>query len=184
MIRVREFAEKVGCSPQNIYLHLRNYAAELEGHTAKDRRGMLLDDYAQDFIRGVMYPKQISADTEAMEEINRLRAALVKANSEGADLAKRLAAAESERDRFALDNGQMQLALKASQESEEQKDAELAEALRRENEAKEEAATNNQKRVEAEMREQAAQAENQELKEKLQSMKDRNWFQRLMRQGE
>ena len=103
LIRVRDFAESCGCTPQNIYLHLKNYAAELEGHTiqGKGRQGILLDEYAQDFLRSIMYPKELS-DNALMDEINKLRAVIVQASQENARLATMLAATEAERDKCGL----------------------------------------------------------------------------------
>ena len=129
LIRVRDFAQACGCTPQNIYGHLKTYAAELEGHThqGRGRQGVLLDEFAQDFLRSVMYPKELG-DNALMDEINQLRQDLVQASQENSRLAVRLAATESERDRALLDAGQYQKALTASQEAEEAKAAELAEA--------------------------------------------------------
>lgn len=127
-IRVREFAEKCGCSPQNVYLHLKNHAEELEGHLLKDRRGTLLDDYAQDFIRQAMYPKELSADNSVQkleEQVAELRTALFTAGQENLKLSSKLLETEGERDRALLDAGQYQKLLKASEEAEEAKEREL-----------------------------------------------------------
>lgn len=126
LIRVREFAQNCGCTPQNIYGHLKTYAAELEGHTfqGKGRQGVLLDGYAQDFLRSVMYPKEI-ADNALMDEINKLRAQLLQMGVENTRLASQLAATEGERDRALLEAGEFHKALTASQEAEEAKDAEI-----------------------------------------------------------
>ncbi len=129
LIRVREFAQNCGCTPQNIYGHLKTYAAELEGHTfqGKGRQGVLLDGYAQDFLRSVMYPKEI-ADNALMDEINKLRAQLLQMGVENTRLASQLAATEGERDRALLEAGQYHKALTASQEAEEARAAELQQA--------------------------------------------------------
>lgn len=126
LIRVRDFAESCGCTPQNIYLHLKNYAAELEGHTiqGKGRQGILLDEYAQEYLRSIMYPKELG-DNALMDEINKLRGAIVQASQENARLAARLAAAEGERDRAILESGQLQRLLTASEEAERAKDTEI-----------------------------------------------------------
>lgn len=165
LIRVRDFAQACGCTPQNIYGHLKSYAAELEGHThqGRGRQGVLLDDFAQDFLRSVMYPKELG-DNALMDEINQLRAALVQASQENSRLAVKLAATESERDRALLDAGQYQKALTASQEAEEARAAELQQA----HEDYQQAAEALEKmRDEAHMRLQEAQAaEERELEAK------------------
>lgn len=131
LIRVREFADECGCTPQNIYLHLKNYAAELEGHTHKGRRGILLDGFAQDFIRQAMYPKELSTDNSVQklqEEVAELRSALFKAGQQNLELAAKLAETEGARDRALVDAGQYQKLLRASEESEQAKEEELARA--------------------------------------------------------
>lgn len=170
MIRVKEFADKVGCSPQNIYLHLKNYAAELEGHTEKGRRGILLDEYACEFIRGVMYPKEISADNEVMEEVNRLRAQLLQMGMENAHLAAKLASVEGERDRAMLEAGQYQKALTASTQ-------ELEDAQQAAQQAAEDA-ENLRERLAAE------EAVRAEAESQIAALKGRNIWQRLTRKGE
>lgn len=137
LIRVREFARNCGCTPQNIYGHLKTYAADLEGHTFKGsgRQGVLLDQYAQDFLRSIMYPKEISADTELMDEINRLRGQLLQLGMENTQLASRLAATEGERDRVLLECGQHQKALAAAAEEREAQAQELDRAHKEAQEA-------------------------------------------------
>ena len=58
-VRVKDFARSCGCTPQNIYLHIKHYKTELDGHTVKGtgRQGILLDPYACQFIRDIMYAK-------------------------------------------------------------------------------------------------------------------------------
>lgn len=131
LIRVRDFAQSCGCTPQNIYGHLKTYKVELEGHTfqGKGRQGVLLDEHAQAFLRSVMYPKEISADTEIMAELNRLRADLLQLGMKNTELAARLATAEGERDKAVLEVGHYQRALTASQDAEEVKQKELDDAL-------------------------------------------------------
>ena len=177
MIRVREFAEQCNCTPQNIYQHLKNYATELEGHTQQGRRGILLDEYACDFLRSVMYPKEISADTEVMEELNRLRQNLLDMGMKNAALASRLAEAEGERDRALLESGEHQkqlLALTAHQE--EQK-----EAL---DQARQEAEAAARKVAELEQQLQAEMAARAEAEQREHQLKGRNWWERLTRKGE
>lgn len=134
LMRVRDFAAACGCTPQNIYGHLKTYASDLEGHTfqGKGRQGVLLDGYAQDFLRSVMYPKEI-ADNALMDEINKLRAQLLQMGVENTRLASQLAATEGERDRALLEAGEFHKALTASQEAEEAKDAEIQDLRQKHN---------------------------------------------------
>lgn len=199
LIRVREFAQNCGCTPQNIYGHLKTYATELEGHTfqGKGRQGVLLDGYAQEFLRSIMYPKEI-ADNALMDEINALRGQLLQMGVENTRLASQLAATEGERDRAVLEAGQFQKALTASQEAEEAKEAELQQAKEDYRQAaesleqmREEAAQRLQEAEAAEQREQEANRKAQELQAALEAaearekaLKERSWWERLMRKGE
>lgn len=198
MMKVREFAEKVGCTPQNVYLHLRNYAAELEGHTEKGRRGIMLDDYACEFIRGVMYPKEISADAEVTAELNKLRGQLLKLGMENTALSSKLATVEAERDRALLEAGHHQRALAASNEELEQakEDAQRARdeataAGERMQEAMVGLDHANQMALEARQEAQQLRDEAQATREaleaaesRLEALKGRNWLDRLLRKGE
>lgn len=129
LIRVRDFAQACGCTPQNIYGHLKTYAAELEGHThqGRGRQGVLLDEFAQDFLRSVMYPKELG-DNVLAEEIEKLRAQVLQLGLKNTELSSRLALTEGERDKAVYEAGHYQRALAASKEAEEAKDAALVEA--------------------------------------------------------
>lgn len=180
LIRVREFAEKCGCTPQNIYLHMKNYAAELEGHIHEGRRGQMLDAFAQDFIRDVMYPKELATDTtvqKLQEEIAELRASLFQASTKSLELASRLAETEGERDRALLDAGQYQKLLVASQEAEAAQKAELIEANEKAAAAAERAAELDRLLGEVQAERDAAVAKNNALK-------NRGLLARIFRKGE
>jgi len=173
LVRVREFADACGCTPQNIYLHLKNYAAELEGHTHQGRRGLMLDLYAQDFIRDVMYPKELSTDNttqKLQEEIAELRASLFQSTKEKLELASKLAETEGARDRALLDAGHYQKLLMASEEAEQAKNAELEQAHQ-------ETAEANARAQEQAARADAAEAQNEALKK-------RGLWARIVRKGE
>lgn len=126
LIRVRDFAQRCGCTPQNIYGHLKTYAAELEGHThqGRGRQGIYLDPYACEFLRSVMYPKEVT-DNALMDEINQLRQELMQAGMEITKLSTKLVNVEAERDRALLDAGNFHKQLKAAREEEEAKQQEL-----------------------------------------------------------
>jgi hypothetical protein len=164
LMRVRDFAAACGCTPQNIYGHLKTYASDLEGHTfqGKGRQGVLLDGYAMDFLRSIMYPKEIS-NSSLMDEINKLRAQLLQMGVENTRLASQLATTEGERDRAVLEAGQAQNLLQASNEQQEQQAQELAAA-----------------RQEA----QEAQDKAHAAEERLEALRGRSWLERLMRKGE
>lgn len=171
MIRVRDFAKNCGCTPQNIYGHLKTYAVELEGHTfqGKGRQGVLLDEYAQDFIRSVMYPKEVSVDNELQRQIEELRTALFRASQETQKMAVALAKTEGERDKAVLEAGQMQKLLTASEEA---RTAELQQASEALEQMRKEAF---QRLEEAE----AAQAREDELQRKYDAMMRRGFWARL-----
>lgn len=177
LIRVREFAQNCGCTPQNIYGHLKTYATELDGHTfqGKGRQGVLLDGFAQDFLRSVMYPKEI-ADNALMEEINELRAQLLQMGVKNTELASRLAAAEGERDRAVLEAGSVQRALAASEAETEARKAELDQARLEAQEA-------TQKAQEAEQRADQAAAERDAEKARNEALMGRGLFARIFNKG-
>ena len=177
MIRVREFADQCNCTPQNIYQHLKNYAAELEGHTQQGRRGILLDEYACDFLRSVMYPKEISADTEVMEELNRLRAQLLQVGMKNTELSSRLAQVEGERDRAMLEAGEHQKQLLALTEHQEEQEQALDQA-RKDAEAAAQRAAELEQQLQAEM---AARAEAEGKYDAVKKMKP---LKRLFWKGE
>ena len=175
LIRVRDFAKEVGCSTQNIYKHIRNYKEELGGHLVQNHHATFLDEEAQDFIRGVMYPKELDIQASGvLVELNELRAEHMRLGAAHAELATKLARTEGERDRALLEAGQYQKALAASQEAEEARATELQQAhedYRQASEALE------KMRDEAHMRLQeaeAAQAREDELRVQLDAEKAKN----------
>ena len=129
LMKVRDFALLSGCTPQNVYGHLRTYAEELEGHLVKGkgRQGIYLDEFAQDFVRSVMYPKDL-APAAAAEEIEALRQQLLQLGLANTELASKLARTEGERDKAMLEAGESQRLLLVSREAEEAKAQELAAA--------------------------------------------------------
>lgn len=196
LIRVRDFAEACGCTPQNIYLHLKNYAAELEGHIfqGKGRQGQLLDEYAQEFLRSIMYPKEISADAtvaKLQEEVEKLRSALFKASQKEKEMTIELTQVKGENQQLRFDNDSFQKRLKASREAEEEKNAQLADT---QNQLAAVHVELSEAHDVIEMQERNLEIGNEarrQLMEELeaekkqnQALKNRNWFQRLTRQGE
>lgn len=128
LIRVREFAQSCGCTPQNIYGHLKKYAAELEGHTlqGKGRQGVLLDEYAQEFLRSVMYPKEVTiADTALEEELNAMRAEILRVGQENLKLGAALLNTETERDKAQLEVKHFQRLLADSENAEKERAQEV-----------------------------------------------------------
>lgn len=187
--KVRDFAQECGCTPQNIYGHLRTYAADLEGHTfqGKGRQGVLLDEFAQDFLRSVMYPKEISTDTtvtKLQEEIAELRAALFRAGTQNMELSARLTSTEGERDRLQFDVKQYKKQLQLAEESEATKTARLEaaeqEAAQNARKAQEEAdkAQDLQQQLDQE------RAAREEAEAQNAALKGRGLLARILRKGE
>ena len=133
LIRVRDFAKECGCTPQNIYKHIRNYATELDGHVLDSARGKLLDEFACDFIREAMYPRELDTGSEVTkmaQELAELRAAFMKLGQEILRIASELLQTQGERDRALLDLQQHRKLLQAAEDAEEARQAELAKATR------------------------------------------------------
>lgn len=127
VVRIREFADSVGCTPQNIYLHLDTYKEQLEGHVLKGSRGKVLDEYACEFLRSVMNPKELNADNQLLEEVNKLRALLVAANEKNSTLVEELSNLKTEhyklqqdfenKEKLLLENKNMSEALQVKNET-------------------------------------------------------------------
>ena len=187
LIRVRDFAKECGCTPQNIYKHVRNYATELEGHVLDSARGKLLDEFACDFIREAMYPRELDTGSEVTkmaQELAELRAAFMKLGQENLRISSELLQTQGERDRAVLELQHHRKLLQAAEDSEEARKAEL-DRVRQEAkllegfiaDAKTEIATLGEEKAQADAR--AAEAEAQNV-----ALKNRNWFERLTRKGE
>lgn len=145
LIRVRDFAKECGCTPQNIYKHIRNYATELDGHVLDSARGKLLDEFACDFIREAMYPRELDTGSEVTkmaQELAELRAAFMKLGQENLRIASELLQTQGERDRALLDLQQHRKLLQAAEDAEEARQAELAKAHQEASEVARRAAEN------------------------------------------
>ena len=182
LIRVRDFAQKCGCTPQNIYGHLKTYAAELEGHMiqGKGRQGVFLDEEAQEFLRSIMYPKEISKDTAVVKlqnEVAELRTALFQAMQKGMEMSAMLSATEAERDRLRLDVAGAEKRLRLAEESQVAKDVELSRV-------EQEAAEARQKAQELEDLLGKVQAERDAAEARERALKARNLIERVFRKGE
>lgn len=88
-IKIGDFARECGVSDRAIYKHLQKHESELEGHLDKQgSNGTWLDEYAQNYIRGLMLrqPVTIIQDNEEFrllrEENIELRAQLGKATDQ------------------------------------------------------------------------------------------------------
>lgn len=187
--KVRDFAAECGCTPQNIYGHLRTYAEDLEGHTiqGKGRTGVFLDEYAQEFLRSVMYPKELSTDTtvtKLQEEVADLRSALFQAMQKDMELSSKLATTEGERDRLQYDVKQYKKQLLLAETTDAEKTAKLEAAEK-------EAAENARKAQEEEAKAQELQRQLEQEREareaaeaREKALKGRSWWERLTRKGE
>lgn len=187
--KVREFAAECGCTPQNIYGHLRTYAEDLEGHTfqGKGRTGVFLDEYAQEFLRSVMYPKELSTDTtvtKLQEEVAELRAALFRAGTQNMELSARLTSTEGERDRLQFDVKQYKKQLQLAEESEATKTARLEaaeqEAAQNARKAQEEA----DKAQDLQLQLDQERAAREEAEAQNAALKGRGLLARILRKGE
>ena len=130
LVKVRDFAQRCGCTPQNIYGHLKTYAADLEGHTfqGKGRQGVLLDEYAQDFLKSIMYPKDLTENVLVVQ-VNELRGQLMQAETEKLRLGSVLVETQAALDRALIDVRQHQKLLDASQEAHQEEMKQATEAL-------------------------------------------------------
>lgn len=158
-MRVRDYARQNGCTPQNIYKHLRTYAEQLEGHTSQGpgRKGVLLDDFAQEFLRGVMYPKEVAADdtiTRLQAELDEARSALFAAMQEDMKHRTKIAQLEADNEKMSFE---LSANLKALAASNEERDAQAAELQQAVEEREKAAAELEQMRVEAQKRRQEAE---------------------------
>lgn len=193
LIRVRDFAKQNGCTPQNIYKHLRTYAEQLDGHTFQGpgRKGVLLDDFAQEFLRGVMYPKELAADdtiSRLQEELDQARAALFAAMQEDMKNRTKIAQLEAENEKV---NFELAANLKALAASNEERDAQAAELQRAKDESAQAAKALEQAHAEAQQRLQEAQmAEEREYQAveaqkaaeaALEAYKALPWYKKLKR---
>ena len=185
LIRVRDFAERCGCTPQNVYLHLQNYATELEGHIiqGRGRQGRLLDGYAQDFLRSVMYPKELG-DGPVARENEKLRTAVALAAQENAALLKRALDAENERDRALLREGENQRLLVAAEEIQIAQAAELEQAKLDIREARSEAGAARHEADQLHLELERERTARQAAEAHNAALKNRGLWARITRKGE
>ena len=131
LIKVRDFAAAVGCTPQNIYKHIRKYREELGGHVIEGRRSLMLDEYACDFIREAMYPKEVSADDTVQRlqnELAEVRGALFQSMQKNMEQATEIMELTGERDKAVFEAGQYQKLLGESEAEKAAKEAAIEEA--------------------------------------------------------
>lgn len=79
MKSIRDYATEHGCTPANIYNHIKAHKDDLDGHVIKHGSKKFLDDFAQEYLDLLITPKTVTVnvpDQKLMDEINRLRAAL------------------------------------------------------------------------------------------------------------
>lgn len=198
LIRIRDFAKECGCTPQNIYKHIRNNPTELEGHVLDSARGKLLDEFACNFIREAMYPRELDTGSEVTkmaQELADLRSAFMQLGQENLRISSELLQTQGERDRAFLELKHYQKLLRAAEDTEEVRKAELAQARQEasevarraaENEkilegfiqdAKAEIAALGEEKAKADARAEAAEADNAALK-------GRGLLARIFRKGE
>ena len=79
MLSIAEYVKQRGISQTAVRRQLTRYEKELEGHTPKVNRRIMLDDYAIEFLDAHRMPREViiqQASDEVQREINDLRARL------------------------------------------------------------------------------------------------------------
>lgn len=80
---LRDFAEEKNITLRAVQKHLRNHQGELDGHIVRygPPRGSFLDEYAQEYISGLLVGNPVAVmDNALQEEVERLQAELAEAN--------------------------------------------------------------------------------------------------------
>lgn len=74
-VKLQDFAREKGVTDRAIQKHIQNHAEELAGHfERKGPNGTWLDDYAQEFISGLMYETPtVIMDTELVRKHQELQ---------------------------------------------------------------------------------------------------------------
>lgn len=73
LIKIGDFARECGVSDRAIYKHLQKHETELAGHLDKQgNNGTWLDEYAQNFVRGLMLRQPVTV-IQDNEEFRMLR---------------------------------------------------------------------------------------------------------------
>lgn len=82
-MKIREFAEIQGVTPQAVYKLLKTHEDALKGHVLKAKKGTELDAHAVAYLQEKMIGNNVVvADRQQYEEIERLKAELQKVQDE------------------------------------------------------------------------------------------------------
>ena len=166
-IKIGDFARECGVSDRAIYKHLQKHEAELSGHLDKQgNNGTWLDEYAQNFVRGLMLrqPVTIIQDNEEYrllrEENIELRQQLTKATDQILKFQDILSTQATE----IAEGRAAQKLLEAAESRQSDLKAELDRYRLDIDEAQEEANKAAQEALEAQKRAEAAEAKAERLK--------------------
>ena len=169
LISIRDFAEQNSCTPQNIYKHIKQAGGILEGHIFKDRRGKLLDEYAQSYIKETMHKKEVLADNQLAEELAKARSLVFDMGVKNQELQEKIAELEMEKDRLLTNAAEQKRLITAKEEAEAEQKLKLEET--------------EQKLGEAEQRNQQLTGELQASTEKSQALMNRGLWARITNKG-
>lgn len=82
-MKIREFAEMQGVTPQAVYKLLKTHESALKGHILKAKKGTELDAHAVAYLQEQMIGNNVVvADRQQYEEIERLKAEVQKLQDE------------------------------------------------------------------------------------------------------
>ena len=82
-MKVREFAEMQGVTPQAVYKLIKTHNEVLTGHVLKAKKNTELDEYAVVFLKGRMVEKTaVVTDRGYLDQIEELKQQLKKAQDE------------------------------------------------------------------------------------------------------
>lgn len=82
-MKIKEFAQMQGVTPQAVYKLLKTHEQALEGHVLKAKKSTDLDEYAVSFLKGRMVEKNtVVTNRGYLDEIDKLKTELKAAQDE------------------------------------------------------------------------------------------------------
>lgn len=190
MVKLQDFAKECGVTDRTIQKHVQKHEEALEGHfERRGPNGTWLDEYAQDFIRGLMIQPAtpVIGDARTVRENEELRQALLEKDA-------KIQAQKEFIDRLLAENGRLQgntARLEASEQAKALLEAQNAQHRQDADNARLEAASARQETKEVTRELLASQDDNADLRirlaaeeAKVASLKNRTAWQRLTRYGE
>ena len=125
MIKVQDFAHSKGVTDKAIYKHINRHREELGDHIQKQgKNGTWLDDYACEFISGLMISNPIVVgDSQQQREINELKDKieilqnkLIESQNKTVQIFEQLSVMKDENFKLKLDNKELRLKLEYKEE--------------------------------------------------------------------